>query len=190
MTTDSPQTPPNQRDIANADLRAGIAARLQAEYDEALAQAVAIFGPGWVPSGRHFLLDKDEEERARKSGGRMAPAATVYSASKDGVKKHFTIIEGEPTECTSVEEGFGPLLHENHPTRGFEHNGQWLPIRRFSLYWAGYEPNYRPRTAEQLAAARTKREQRAVEKEAQANPLFADIILAEGLLPNRKGRPR
>jgi hypothetical protein len=42
---------------------------------------------------------------------------------------------------------------------------------------------YEPRTAEQLAAARVKREERAVEREAEKNPLFADQIRAEGHVP-------
>jgi hypothetical protein len=63
-------------------------------------------------------------------------------------------------------------------------------VHRYSLYWDGYETDYRPRSAEQLAADRARREQKAVEKEA-AGSLFAEQILAEGYVkPKRKGKPR
>ncbi|MBY0459087.1 MAG: hypothetical protein K2V38_17260 [Gemmataceae bacterium] len=64
------------------------------------------------------------------------------------------------------------------------------------LYWSGYEADYRPRTAEQLAGAREKRAAKAEEAERQVweeslkDNLFADLIRAEGFEPRRKGKPR
>jgi len=182
-------TQPTQQDIDNAAWRAGIVVRYKAEYDEARVIAESVFGPGWEPCGRHTLVDKQEEQRARAAGDRMQPSATVYSARKSEVKRHFTVVDGIATECPTVEAGFGAMLDETHPTLGFDLRGQWIPYRRYSLFWAGYEA-YSPKTAEQLAAAREKRQQREVEKEAQANPLFAEIIRAEGFVPRRKGNPR
>jgi hypothetical protein len=115
------------QDIENARVRQEIADRLQHEYDEALALATSAFGPGWEPCGRQFLVDKDEEDRARRAGDRMQPAATVYSARKDGVKRFFTVVDGIARECASVEAGFGAMYHEPHPVRGFEHKGRWVP---------------------------------------------------------------
>ncbi|WP_143393238.1 hypothetical protein [Fimbriiglobus ruber] len=147
----------------------------------------SVLGPGFVPVGRHYLVDHDEEERARKSGGRMASAATVITAEKDGVRRHVAVIGDETRECASYEEGFGVMLTEPDPTRGFTHKGQWCRVNRYSLYWAGYEPGYTPRTAEQLATAREKREAKAVEREAEGN-LFADAVREEGFIPKRRGR--
>jgi hypothetical protein len=172
---------PTPQDVANAELRASIAARFRAEYAEALALAESAFGPGWEPCGRHYLVDRDEEERARAAGDRARPAATVYTARKDGVKRYFTVADGKPVECPGYQEGFGAMLTEPDPKRGFEKDGRWHAVHRYSLYWAGYEPGYQPLTAEQLAAARERRELRAVEKEAEAHPLFADVIRAEGV---------
>lgn len=116
----------------------------------------------------------------------MQPATTVYSARKDGIKRHFTVSDGVSSEVASVEEGFGAMLHENHPTRTFEHKGACIPCGRYSLFWAGYEL-YKPQSAEALAAAREKREAKAVEKEAEGN-LFADLVRAEGYVPKRGRR--
>lgn len=50
---------------------------------------------GWQrPSHRHFLLDKDEEERSRRTAERARPAATVYSVKNAaGDRHHFTVTE-------------------------------------------------------------------------------------------------
>ncbi|HEV3383231.1 MAG TPA: hypothetical protein VG097_00380 [Gemmata sp.] len=134
-----------------------------------------------------MLVEQDEEERACKAGDRMQPTATVYTACKERVARHFVLEAGKPREVASVEEGFGPMYHEKHPTRGFEHKGQWIPWQRYTLYRSGYE-TYSPKTAEQLAAASEKRQQRAVEKEAEANCLFADLIRAKGYVPKERKR--
>ena len=182
-------TTPTQQDKDNAARRADIAAQFQREHDEAIDLAESVFGPGWQPCGRHFLVDKQEEDRARKAGDKMHAAATVYSAQKDGVKRHFTATNGITTECMTVEEGFGGMYDEKHPTKGIELQGQWIAYPRYSLFWAGYE-TYSPRTAEQLAAAREKREQKAVEQDAQKHPLFADAIRSGKWRPERSRRPR
>jgi hypothetical protein len=179
---------PTPLDIENAQTRAEIAAKFKADYDEALVLAEQVFGPGWEPRGRHMLVDKDEEDRRRKEGGQTHYAAIVYSASKDGEMRHFAVADGTAVECPSVEAGFGAMYQEKHPTKGFEHRGQWIPFQRYSLYWAGYEPDYHPKSAEQLAAARLRREEKAVEREAQAAPLFADLIREEGYVPKRRAR--
>jgi hypothetical protein len=118
----------------------------------------------------------------------MRAAATVYSAEKDGVKRHFTVRGGKPVECTGYQDGFGPMLTEPDPRREFEANGTRHAVHRYSLYWAGYEADYRPRTAGQLAVTRARREQKAVEREAEGS-LFADLIRQEGYVP-RKPRGR
>ena len=158
--------PPTHQDIENARRRQQIADRQRAEYEAALALAEAVFGQGWEPCGRHCLVTHEEEERARAVGGKAEPAATVYSARKDGVMRHFTLVGGTPVECASCEDGFGSLLTEPDPVRGFhDKGGVFHYVHKHSLYWAGYEPDYRPKNAEQLAAARARREQKAEDKE-------------------------
>ncbi|WP_088255571.1 hypothetical protein [Fimbriiglobus ruber] len=178
---------PSLQDIANATRRTEIAGRQKAEYEQARTFVESVLGPGFVPISRHYLVDHDEEERSRRSGGRMASAATVITAEKDGVRRHVAVVGDETRECASYEEGFGAMLTEPDPMRGFTHKGQWCSVHRYSLYWAGYEPGYAPRTAEQLAAARVKREARGVEREAKGN-LFGQIIREEGFVPKRRGR--
>jgi hypothetical protein len=91
-------------------------------------------------------------------------------------------------EYDTPEAGFGDMMMEPHPTKGFEHRGQWCRIHRYSLCWGWFEPGYRPKSAEQLAAAREKRQERAVEKEAEGAPLFADLIREEGYVPGKRNR--
>ena len=178
-------TEPTAQDIANATRRNAIATRFRSKYLEALALAETVLGPGWEPTGYNYLVEKDEEDRARRTNTKSVPAATVISAVKDGVKRHFRV--ETMTECETPEAGFGEMLMEPHPTKGFEHRGQWCRTHRYSLCWGWFEPNYRPASAEQLAAAREKREAKTVEKEAEGS-LFADLIRAEGYVP--KGRRR
>lgn len=140
-------TEPTPAECERAAMRADIAARQHAQHLQALTFTEAVFGDGWIPTGKHFLVDKEDERRARETGSPMVAAATVYSAAKDGAKRLFYFIDGRPTECASVETGFGAMLHETHPTLGFLRKGQWAPYPRYSLYWSGFEPGYRPKNA-------------------------------------------
>ena len=93
-----------------------------------------------------------------------------------------------PVECGGYEEGFGAMLTEPDPARWVEVNGKRHAVHRYSLYWAGYDADYQPRTAAQLAAARARREQRAIDHEAEGS-LFADLIREEGYVPKKtRGR--
>src|SRR5262249_26247136 len=67
----------SDQDAENAARRAEIAARLKAEYDRVKAWARRLFGSGWAPSCRRFLLDKADEERCRRAGGR-APGFVAW----------------------------------------------------------------------------------------------------------------
>jgi len=126
-------------------------------------------------------------DRCRRSGEKPEPAASVFTAEKGGERRHFMLIDGQPKEVASWEEGFGAMLTAPDPDRTVEVKAQQVHLHRFGLYWSGYDPEYAPKTAEQLAAARVKREEKAVEKEALRNPLFADVIRAEGFV-RRKGK--
>jgi hypothetical protein len=176
---------PTEQDQANARLRQEIADRQARDYAEVLAWAEQAFGAGWLLSHRHYLLDRDEEYRARATGERPHAAATVYTVKNaEGQQRHF-MVEGEKiTEHASYQEAFGPMLLEPHATRGFEHQGQWHAIHRYSLCWSPYEL-YQPKTAEQLAALRANRERRKTEREekqwAEDNPLlaWADTVQTE-----------
>lgn len=181
---------PTAHDRRSAAVRAEIAAGFQAEHNECLGWAEAIFGPGWTPAYRHYLVDRDDEERCRRSGERPPAAATVYTVRNTaGDKRHFMLKDGRPTEVTGYEQGFGDMLCEPHPTRGFEHQGKRVACHRYSLCFAPYH-DYHPKTAEQLAAARSRREARAVDRLAEANPLFEDQIRAEQAQPQRRRRGR
>ena len=175
---DPQPTEPTEQDRANARLRREIADRQAREYGQVLAWAGRAFGPGWLPSHRHELVEKDAEERCRREGGRPRAAATVYTVrhQETGEARHFTVgADGDVTECASYEAGFGPMLLEPHPTKGFEHGGRFRRSHRYSLCWAPYDL-YQPRTAEQLAALRAGRARRKAERErkqwAEDNPLL------------------
>ena len=157
--------PPTHQDIENARRRQQIADRQRAEYEAALALAEAVFGQGWEPCGRHDLIAYAEADRCRRTGDRPTPAASVYTSAKDGAQRHFMVIDGQAHEVASYQQGFGAMLTEPDPDRVIDVKGQQVRPHRYGLYWAGYEPDYRPKNAEQLAAARARREQKAEDKE-------------------------
>ncbi|HZZ77133.1 MAG TPA: hypothetical protein VFE62_01360 [Gemmataceae bacterium] len=174
-------TEPTALDIANAETRAEIAARFQRQWDECAAHAAQLFAPDFEPSCRHYLTDKQEESECRRTGARPSHAATVYTVRhrESGEKRHFVLRDGQPVAVESMEVGFGPMLDERHPTMRIEVGGESVAPHRYSLCWSGYE-SYRPKTAVQLAAAREKREEKKVEREAERMPLFAEQIRKEG----------
>src|SRR5438105_238000 len=69
---------PSERDRENAAVREALARKQAEEYGQVLRWALGKFGPGWLPSGRHYLLDHDDEARCRRTGERPVAAATVY----------------------------------------------------------------------------------------------------------------
>ena len=189
---------PTEQEKASAALRSEIAAGFRAQFEEASTLAEPVLGEGWIPTGRHYLVDHDEEERARTTGGPGTPAATVITAVKDGVRRHIAIIGELLRECANYEDGFGAMLTEPDPNRTFQHKGETVHVHKHSLYWAGYETEYAPRTPEELATARGKREEKAeakwqneVEKQA-AGSLFPEWIKeqAEEQRKQKKGRKR
>ena len=149
---------PTERDLENARIREEIAEKQQAEYDQCYLWALGAFGPGWFPSCRHYLVEKDDEEQARRTGDKPKAAATVYTVrNKAGDKRHFTVVDGRVRECAGYEEGFKEMLLESHPTMRIEVRGEKVAPHRFNLCWAGFEV-YHPKSDEQLASLRVSRE--------------------------------
>src|SRR5262249_37349310 len=78
------------RDRENARIRQKIAEDQDRVWTECCLMALEEFGPGWFPRGKHFLIEKDEEERHRREGGKLQVAATVYTVQhEDGRQRHF-----------------------------------------------------------------------------------------------------
>ena len=172
---------PTPHDIQMARIRQEIADRQAEAYGDVLAWSWGAFGPGWLPSCRHYLVSKESEEHHRKTGEAIIASATVYTVRhQDGRKRHFTVdAEGLVHECASYESGFGPMLLEEHPTRGFtDKAGVFHHYHRYSLCWADF-PLYSPKSADQLAALRESRERnkaaREQKKYEQQNPLLVWI---------------
>jgi hypothetical protein len=114
----------------------------------------------------------------------------VFTVHNDaGDKRHFILRDDEPVEVAGYEEGFGPMLLEPHPTQRIAVRRQMVAPHRYSLCWAPIE-TYRPRSAESLVAARQRRHEKAVEREAEANPLFADQVRSGEWRPEKKSRGR
>ena len=182
---------PTVQDTENARVRAEIATRLQAEYDQCGAWAEEAFGPGYKPSCRHFLLDKETEDHCRRTGERPIPAATVYTVRHEQTleKRHFVLRDDKPVAVDSMEAGFGAMLLEPHPTIRIEVGGEMVAPHRYSLCWAGYD-TYKPRSAEQLASDRQRREERKVERAAHEQPLFAEQIREEGVEGLKSEKPK
>jgi hypothetical protein len=110
------------------------------EYAQVLAWAEQAFGPGWRPSYRHYLVEADEEDRVRRTGEEPRITATLYTVKNAARKRrHFTVEDGRIVEHAGYKEVFGPLLMEPHPTRGFQRDGKWCPIRRYTLCSSPYD---------------------------------------------------
>jgi hypothetical protein len=184
------QVDPTAQDIENASRRRQIAARQAEAYAEAERLALEALGPGWTPWMKLSLLDSDYH-----GSGNAEPAATVYKVYQGEARLTENSVylrqlpDGQILHADRYEPLFGDLLHEPHPTRTLEVRGQQVPCPRYSLCWSALEL-YAPRSAEQLAAARLQREQRAIEKQAQDHPLFADQILSGEWRAQKKPRGR
>jgi hypothetical protein len=183
--TDAQPTP---QDIENARVRRQIADRQAEEYAEAERLALEALGPGWIPWMKLTLIDSDHHRT-----GNTEPAATAYKVCRGENRLTENSVylrrmpDGQVVYADRYEPLFGELLQEPHPTRTLEVRGQQVPCPRYSLCWSALE-RYEPRSAEQLAAARVKRQQRAIEKEAQEHPLFAEQIRAgEGRTEKKPG---
>src|ERR1700722_4431131 len=181
---------PTAQDLENAARRAEIAARQNDAYAEAQRLALATLGPGWKPWMKLCLIDADH----RKTGDTTS-IATVYKVyrGEERVTERSMFIrrmpDGGVEKADSYEPLFGELLEEKHPTRTIEAKGQQVPVSRYELVWGALEL-YHPRSAEALAAAREKREERAVERDVEENPLFAAQIRGGEWRPEKKSRGR
>lgn len=173
------------QDAENARMREEIAERLQAIYIACLKNCINCFGPGWMPSHRHDLIEKDEAARVRYTPEYPKVSATVYSAKgAEGGRRHFVLDgQGVPREVASMEAGFGAMLLEPHPTRRLEVRGELVALHRYDLCWRPYEL-YKPKSAEQLASLRTSRAVKKLARERakwiEENPLLAQA----GLIPD------
>jgi hypothetical protein len=171
------------QDRENERVRQEIAERMEEAYVACWEWALKAFGPGWLPSGKHMLIDKDEENRVRYTSERPKIAATVYTVRKGDQKRHFTVGEdGAVTECEGYEQGFGPMLLEPHPTQTIEVRGQVVHPHRYSLCWGGFEL-YEPKTADELAVLRASRERKKKERETEQWKKDHPLLVWAGVKP-------
>jgi hypothetical protein len=179
---------PNRQEIENARIRRQIADRQAKEYAEAQALADAALGPGYTPWMKLSLIDSDHRRT-----GNAEPVAVAYKVHRGAkrLNEHSVYIrrmpDGQIKHADSYEPLFGDLLQEPHPTLTIAIPGRTIPCPRYELCWSALEL-YQPQSAEQLAAQRVKREDRAVEQLAEANPLFAEQIRAGELQPDKRTR--
>jgi hypothetical protein len=178
-------TDPTPLDLANAATRQSISERQNAAYREAELLALRTLGPGFTPWMALRLIPSDHRQ-----SGNSTPAATVFKVYRGDEKLTENAMfirqmtNGQLAKSTSYEPLFGDLLHEKHQSRTMEIRGEQVPVDRYELCWSAMEL-YHPRSAEALATAREKRQERAVANEAEASPLFSEQILAEGVQPRK-----
>ena len=179
-------TEPTAQDIANAERRAEIAARMAAEYEEAEQLAEQALGPGYQPWMALRLIPSDH----RQTGDTRA-VATVFKVYRGEQKltensmyvRRFD--DGTVRAADNYEELFGDLLAEKHPTRTVDVKGEKVPVGKYELCWSALEL-YTPQSATALAARRQTREQNAIKKLATEHPLFAEDILSGELQPDKR----
>jgi hypothetical protein len=178
-------TQPSDTDIANAETRAAVAARQNEEYGQAVALALSALGPGYTPWMKLSLIPSDHRET-----GDNTPVATVFKVyrGEERLTENSVFLRRMPSgtivKARRYEDLFGELLEEKYPTKTVEVRGERVPVGRYELVWGALE-TYHPRSAEELAAARARREEKAVERAAEENPLFSEQIRAEGYVPKR-----
>jgi hypothetical protein len=181
---------PTFQEMENARVRHEIADRQAEEFAEAEQLALKALGPGWTPWMKLSLIDSDHRHT-----GNTETAATAYKVYRG--EKRLTensvyvrrFPDGTMRHADNYDELFGDLLTEKHPTRTVEVKSQQVPVGRYELVWGALEL-YKPRSPEQLAAGRVKRQQRAIEEDAQENPLFAEQIRAGEWRPEKRRRGR
>jgi hypothetical protein len=170
-------TQPTEQDRRNAEIRAEIAAKQNAEYAEAEMLALGKLGPGYTPWMKLVLLDSNYHRNANTE-----PAAVVFKVyrGEEQLTENSVYLrkmpDGQVLVADSYEPLFGNLLSENHPTRRLEIKGQMVPAPRWTLCWSALE-RYVPKTAVVLAALRASRERGKAEREQrkfeEENPLLA-----------------
>jgi hypothetical protein len=69
---------PNQKDVENAAFRAEVARKQNEQWGKVYGWVLGAFGPGWETFGRHYLVDKVEEDVARKEDWSPVASMTTY----------------------------------------------------------------------------------------------------------------
>lgn len=104
---------------------------------------------------------------------RPVPFASIITCRNNDEKRHFTVKDGKAEECEEYRQAGSDIFFEKPPTK---------QIHLFCVHWGGSESDYRPRSAANLSKTRERRQERAVEREAEAAPLFANLIRDEGFV--------
>ncbi len=180
-------TQPTSLDIANAENRAQIASKALRTYQEAQAISREALGRGYRPWMRITVVPGDYHT------GNSTPVAVAYKMycgerkTSDNSMFVRRMPDGTAKAAKTYEELFGELLTELDPVRTIEIKGQVIHPCRYCVTW-GAVGLYEPQSAEKLAAARAVREKNAVQREAEAAPLFSHIIQEEGFVKNKRKR--
>lgn len=183
---------PTEQDLLNAAFRQAIAQAEAERFGHARRLVWGALGPGWEPACRRVLIDKAEEALARKECRKPEVAAMVITARHrgNGSHRHLRIIWDQVVGVhETYEAAFGEMLMEHHPTLRLEVRGRMVAPPRYSLCWAGYEVSS-PKSAEQLALLRERREAKAVEQAAAELPLFAEQVRRGEIRPARRKRKK
>lgn len=183
---------PTEQDLKNAAFRQAIAEQEAERFGRARRLVWGALGTEWDPVCRRVLIDKAEDALARTAGRQPEPAATVITARHKGSGdiRYLRIIWDQVAGVhESYESAFGEMLREPHPTLRIEVRGQQVAPPRYNLCWAGYEVSH-PRTAEQLAAQRERREAKAIEKAAAEIPLFAEQVRSGEIVRAKRKRKK
>ena len=182
---------PTVRDRQNFAARTVIAQRERRDYGLALAFALGLFGAGFEPHGRHYLVDSEEASRLRYAREWPDPAATVYSARKGAEERFWVVEDGKAREVAGIKQGFGAMLSERHPTKRIAVKGGEIAPARYELCWGWFDGSYKPRSAEALAVARGKRIEKAEEKkQAELDSLANSSLFPEWLREQAEEKKR
>ena len=160
-------TSPTKLEIERAADRQAIAD----EENQKIQSAIEACGPGATAYGYYKLVDKLGIEPPRISWACRRP-------------EHLGWQPKPPKELTTKR-----MTHEQHA--GYEYQGGVFYPMRYSCYF-GYLQDYKPHTAEQLAAARVKRVQKEIDEveRKRAESLFPQMFDEElqKLKDTRDGR--
>jgi hypothetical protein len=156
-------------------------ARVARESRERMAEAVRACGPGATAYGVQVIEDRTGVEPIRR----------VYCCRRPEHKGWQPTVEVDPRDpanamppgpWASGQDAFGFVIAKDF---GDLKAGQVCRVSRYRTSLGQIEV-YDPASEEELAEARAKREAKAVEREAEALPLFAGQVKAEGFKLTRK----
>lgn len=161
----------------NQQYRAQLRQTIAERQNGMLAAAIEACGPDATAYGVHTIHDRTGLEPDRHVYCCRRPTHAGWQPKAELPPGLMPVGPwASPTDAYGV-----PMKYKvpDDETRTYRTETRHLPVPRYYQTWA-YLEEYKPKEQWQLDEAQAKRQAKALEREAQDNPLFADQIRDEG----------